>query len=714
MQSKDDNKATQAGHAQVEGGPTARIAAPEGTGSPASAVRSHVALAPVEPIVAELESISVDGSVVELLDRSESDDAPDEALAPLGPQLVAVAPLPDVAAFIPTQVGAPAYGTASSSAAPSPASDPTADPAYDGSKTSVPVSLADPRVGLTLLGRYRLDKLIGKGGMGRVYRATQFPLNRAVAVKILSPEFQKKDPQFVRRFFLEAASAARLTHPNTITVFDYGESESGELFIVMEYLRGRPLSRLISQEGPLPPDRTLHIATQVCRALREAHGKGIIHRDLKPGNILLLEEGDDVDFVKVLDFGLVKVFTPPDSRGHSNAQEPLTPGAGVEAELTKAGMFLGSPKYMSPEQIQGAAVDPRTDIYSLGVLMFQMTAGKVPFLGSSSVEVIYKHVNSPLPWLRTVNPAIDPPEELEAVIRRCLEKRADKRFGSMGELLVRLKELRRSLTGVSLASMTGAGLDFRSQARRAPSDESQVSFRPQTRPGSGAHLGSHVGPSAASGAGVVARPITRQRAIVFGPEASMAGYAADLALGTELQASVRPSSALRPGRLLRAAPFLAAVALVLALGLLAFVLATPYPWTFGAPDSELASRPGQRASEAAEAFGADSLASPAPASSARVRFWTQPSGAQVLVDGAVLGRTPFERTFPRDTDSSDLHDVRFQLEGYRVEQRRIRFDGRPLTLDVELFEAASSKVPSSSYGRSPPNAQEEDYKDNPY
>src|SRR5688572_30373798 len=147
----------------------------------------------------------------------------------------------------------------------------------------------DPRLGETLVGRYRLDKLVGKGGMGRVYRATQFPLNRPVAVKILNPEFQKKDPQFVRRFFLEAASAARLTHPNTITVFDYGEAESGELFIAMEYLKGRPLSKVIGTEGPFNAERTLHIAMQICRALREAHSKGIIHRDLKPGNILLLE-----------------------------------------------------------------------------------------------------------------------------------------------------------------------------------------------------------------------------------------------------------------------------------------------------------------------------------------------------------------------------------------------------------------------------------------
>ncbi|MEO1231135.1 MAG: serine/threonine-protein kinase [Myxococcota bacterium] len=303
----------------------------------------------------------------------------------------------------------------------------------------------DPRIGSTLVGRYRLEKLIGRGGMGRVYRAVQLPLNRHVAVKVLSPDFQQKDPQFVRRFFLEAASAARLSHPNTITVFDYGESENGELFIAMEYLPGRPLSRVIAAEGRFPAERVLHVAMQICRALREAHAKGIIHRDLKPGNILLMEENEDGDFVKVLDFGLVKLFAPEKLKDleASSVRDVVLEG---DAELTKAGMFLGSPKYMSPEQIQGRPLDPRTDIYALGVLMFHMTTGRPPFTGGSSVDVIVRQVNEAVPTFESLGTEAP---ELEAIVRRCLAKRADGRYGSMNELLGHLKDLHRLLTGHS-------------------------------------------------------------------------------------------------------------------------------------------------------------------------------------------------------------------------------------------------------------------------
>ena len=309
-----------------------------------------------------------------------------------------------------------------------------------------------------------------------MYRAVQLPLNRHVAVKVLSPDFQQKDPQFVRRFFLEAASAARLSHPNTITVFDYGESENGELFIAMEYLPGRPLSRVIAAEGRFPPERVLHVAMQICRALREAHAKGIIHRDLKPGNILLMEENEDGDFVKVLDFGLVKLFAPEKLKDleASSVRDIVLEG---DAELTKAGMFLGSPKYMSPEQIQGRPLDPRTDIYALGVLMFHMTTGRPPFTGGSSVDVIVRQVNEAVPTFESLGTEAP---ELEAIVRRCLAKRADGRYGSMNELLGRLKDLHRLLTGHSFTE-TGSvpadlsGLDSalaRSGTAEAAFDES--------------------------------------------------------------------------------------------------------------------------------------------------------------------------------------------------------------------------------------------------
>src|SRR5262245_24338867 len=184
--------------------------------------------------------------------------------------------------------------------------------------------------------------------MGAVYKAEQAPLGRLVAIKVLSPKHEEdKDPEFRKRFFLEAATVAKLTHPNTVTVFDYGQSEA-LYFIVMELLEGVTLKQAMRASGPMPPARAIHIAKQICRSLREAHRLGIIHRDMKPGNVMLLQQGDESDFAKVLDFGLVK---------DTAAEE--------EEDLTQAGVFMGSPKYMSPEQIQGERVDARTDIYSI-------------------------------------------------------------------------------------------------------------------------------------------------------------------------------------------------------------------------------------------------------------------------------------------------------------------------------------------------------------
>lgn len=315
-----------------------------------------------------------------------------------------------------------------------------------GRKGGVP----DEHVGKTFGQKYRIDKLLAKGGMGRVYRATQFPLERPVAIKILNREFQQSDPQFVKRFFLEASIAAQLSNPHTITVFDYGESETGDLYIAMEYLQGRPLSRILRRDGPYSAEETLRLAVQICRALRSAHEKGVIHRDLKPGNIFILDEGteDGGGYAKVLDFGLVKLFTPENEKGNAFGASMLGEG---DPELTRTGTLLGSPKYMSPEQIQGLPLDPRTDIYSFGIILYQMVSGTAPFTGTTGVDVIYKHVNFPVPPISDQNPNADCPPELEQIIRRCLEKQREDRYASMDELLLQLKEVQKLVSNISLA-----------------------------------------------------------------------------------------------------------------------------------------------------------------------------------------------------------------------------------------------------------------------
>jgi serine/threonine-protein kinase len=280
--------------------------------------------------------------------------------------------------------------------------------------------------------RYKIVEAIGHGGMGRVYKALQAPLERVVALKILGAGHDR-DPNFFKRFFLEASVTAKLTHPNTITLYDYGRTDDGIFFIAMEFLDGRTLSQAMQAEGPLAQDRVIHIAQQICRSLREAHALGIIHRDLKPANVMLLRQQDDHDFVKVLDFGLVKFFS----------------GDNPETDITNAGTFMGSPHYIAPEQARNQSPDQRCDIYSLGVLLYHMLTGRVPFTAPAPVDIILKHLHdAPVPP-RQLRPDLQIAPELQRIVLRCMAKGREQRYQSMDELLVHLKAVRAHLTGIS-------------------------------------------------------------------------------------------------------------------------------------------------------------------------------------------------------------------------------------------------------------------------
>ena len=290
----------------------------------------------------------------------------------------------------------------------------------------------DPLLGRIINERYKIVEQIGHGGMGRVYKALQSPLDRIVALKVLGAGHDR-DPNFYKRFFLEASVTAKLTHPNTITLYDYGRTEDGIFFIAMEYLNGRTLSAAMQQDGPLAQERVIHIAQQVCRSLREAHALGIIHRDLKPANVMLLRQHDDHDFVKVLDFGLVKFFS----------------GENPEGDITNAGTFMGSPHYIAPEQARNQNPDQRCDIYSLGVLLYHMLTGRVPFTAQAPVDIIMKHLHEQPVKPRALRPDLNISEQLEELVLRCMAKSRDDRFQSMDELLVNLKMVRAQVTGVS-------------------------------------------------------------------------------------------------------------------------------------------------------------------------------------------------------------------------------------------------------------------------
>jgi serine/threonine-protein kinase len=277
-------------------------------------------------------------------------------------------------------------------------------------------SEADPLIGTVLDDKYRLDKKIGEGGMGAVYRATHIHMDSQFAVKLLH-KTMVADQQAVERFRREARAAARIRHANAVSVTDFGVTKEGTVYLVMEYLEGGDLRDKLRKVKAFGPVETVRIMMQTCAAIDEAHRKGIVHRDLKPDNIWLLKtEGSPDEQVKVLDFGIAKLKT-------------AGPGA---ANLTQQGMIVGTPHYMSPEQCRGEELDARSDIYSLGIILYEMLTGSVPFRAPTPVGVVLKHANEmPVP-LREVNPQI--PEPIERVVMRTLSKNREERPHSAAEL----------------------------------------------------------------------------------------------------------------------------------------------------------------------------------------------------------------------------------------------------------------------------------------
>jgi serine/threonine-protein kinase len=272
--------------------------------------------------------------------------------------------------------------------------------------------------------RYELERRLARGGMADVFLAHDQLLDRPVAVKVLFPEFAA-DPAFVERFRREAQAAAKLTHPNIVGVYDWGEAD-GTYFIVMEYVDGRSLSECIRAEGPLHPQRTAEIGAEIAGALGFAHRNGVVHRDVKPGNVLLTRSGD----VKVTDFGIARALA-----------------AGAEANLTQTGAVMGTATYFSPEQAQGHAVDPRSDLYSLGVVLYEMVTGRPPFAGESPVAIAYKHVQERPAPPRDLN--ADVPPGLEAIILKLLAKNPANRYPSAEDLRTDLQRFQEGRTVVA-------------------------------------------------------------------------------------------------------------------------------------------------------------------------------------------------------------------------------------------------------------------------
>ncbi|MBZ4370917.1 protein kinase [Corallococcus sp. AS-1-6] len=465
----------------------------------------------------------------------------------------------------------------------------------------------DPLIGRTLNGRFSILEPLGVGGMGKVYRALQAPLERVVALKVLNPNFpSSRDPGFQKRFLREASLTSKLRHPNTVTVIDYGQTDDGIYYIAMEYLEGRTLQQVLGQAGPLPWARAVSVAQQVCRSLREAHALGIVHRDLKPANIMILNEADQ-DLVKVLDFGLVKSVAP-------QQEGPVSP------EITQNGTFLGSPQYMAPEQARNIA-DARSDVYSLGIMLFQMLMGRPPFIARDHIELIFAHYKEPPPTFQSVRPDLAVPPEIEMVVRRCLEKDPARRFQTMDELLEGLRE-----------------------AHMAAGGNSGV-FR---RLGGASTTGPYPSPPTT---GPYASPLF---ANVGNAEPADGGLAVDISV--EVPADVQRA---RQRTLMMGA--LGGVMVAGLVGITLFLLRGSGPEERPAQPAAPATAPTAQA-PVAEA----PTAAPAPGK-VRFRLMSQPSGARVYYKGKEKGVTPFVMELPLGSEGSITAELTFALEGYQTE-----------------------------------------------
>ncbi|MDG1479374.1 MAG: protein kinase [Myxococcota bacterium] len=284
--------------------------------------------------------------------------------------------------------------------------------------------------------RYQIERRIARGGQASVYLARQVPLDRKVALKILTPPPGSDDEEvrtFQERFLLEARTLATLDHPNIVTVYDYGQIEPGHFYIAMEFVEGRRFSELL-REGAMAPERTIRLIGQVCGALSYAHQRKVIHRDIKNSNVLIRVDHHGHEQVKVVDFGIAKLMEDDPS-------------------LTLTGVVMGSPHFMAPEQARGSEIDHRVDIYAVGVLLYCGLAGRYPFNGSSSREIVSAHLSQEVPTFSDVNPDLTLHPTLEGTVRRCLAKEPEARFQDVDTLLTALTPFLADTDSIAMPAM---------------------------------------------------------------------------------------------------------------------------------------------------------------------------------------------------------------------------------------------------------------------
>ena len=328
----------------------------------------------------------------------------------------------------------------------------------------------DRLVGQTLDGRYYVEKKIGEGGMGVVFSARHAVIERPLAIKVLKREVMR-DTATIKRFVQEAKAASRIGHPNIVDVTDFGTTPDGMTYSVMEFIHGQTLGAAMRAAAPFPPQRSIKIAAQIARALGAAHDKGIIHRDLKPENVFLIDRDGRTDFVKIVDFGIAKVVP--------------TAGSAPEPRLTRAGSVFGTPEYMAPEQAAGRGdTDGRVDIYALGIILYEMTCGRVPHRADSMVRTLAMQMLDPIEPPSRVRPDLHIPADLEEIILHSLAKKREHRYQTMGEFLAALEKVLtlvgQSVTGSPIYALSPLppGADTNIQASQAAAHLSPTRIAP--------------------------------------------------------------------------------------------------------------------------------------------------------------------------------------------------------------------------------------------
>jgi serine/threonine-protein kinase len=352
----------------------------------------------------------------------------------------------------------------------------------------------DPLIGQIVGGRYRVTGVLGEGGMGIVYVGEQQMGStvRKVAIKTLHSHLSK-DPSVLARFHRECGTVAQLEHPNTIKFYDFGATEDGTLYIAMEFVKGEPLSDALQNGGAMPPDRVVRILRQVCGALDEAHALGIIHRDLKPDNIVLAETAGQTDFVKVLDFGIAARSESADAQ--------------KEQKLTQQGMVLGTPPYMSPEQFTGKALDGRSDVYSLGVMAYEMLTGKLPFEADTPWQWATEHMTAqPRPFEITAPTAAIPAHMRGAILRSLAKDREQRQTSAkefFGELSGGSPMMGASATAGDAAAVSGSAATAAMPAAPVFAPVAAPTYSAATPPGSALPIPAPRPPPARSGKGLI-------------------------------------------------------------------------------------------------------------------------------------------------------------------------------------------------------------------